>query len=113
MSELFTQIANFYGGDSLLKARFADLCFLSSMIGRSIISGEAIEASYSDKFMTIRRQFVQTSRLDSIVALSKLAAVMETKLNSIPPTELEAIDRMQKMLQNTDDLPKRLSDPNL
>ena len=112
MSELFDSIANFYGGDSFLKARFTDLCFLSSGIARSIVSGESIEVSYSDTYMTVRKQFAQTSRLDSIVCLSKLASVLEDKLKSIPPKELESLDQMQQMMSGAS-LPKRLDDSRL
>ncbi len=113
MSELFNSIANFYGGDSLLKANFTELCFLASDIGRSLVSGDAIEVKYSDAYMTIRKQFAQTSRLDTIVCLSKLAAVMETKLKSIPLKELETLDQMRQIISGASELPKRLDDSRL
>jgi len=110
VSELFTKIANFYGGDSMLRASFTELGFLVSTLGRSLVAGDAIEVSSFDGYISKRRKFEQTSRLDTIVCLARITALLETKLKEMPAKELEALDRMQQM---TAELPKRLSDPDL
>ncbi|BAU13762.1 hypothetical protein LEP3755_43030 [Leptolyngbya sp. NIES-3755] len=110
MSELFSQIANFYGGDSLLKATFSDCAFLVSDIGRSLVSGDAIEVKSFDGYINRRRTFEQVSRLDTIVCLSRLSAVLETKLKSLPEKELEVLDRMRQL---SIELPKRLENRDL
>jgi hypothetical protein len=113
LSELFNQIASFYGGDSFLKASFTDLCFLISELGRSLVSGEPIEVKHFDGFMNRRKQFEQFSRLDTIACLARITAALETKLKDMPAKELEALDRMRQMVMQASELPKRLDDPNL
>ncbi|MEP0919421.1 hypothetical protein NC981_21560 [Leptolyngbya sp. DQ-M1] len=98
MSELFTQIANFYGGDSFLKASFTDVCFLASSVSQSIVSGASIEVRSFDGFVSRRKQIPQVSRLDTIVCLGRLASLLETKLKDAPPSEIEVLDRMQRSL---------------
>lgn len=110
MSELFNQIANFYGGDALLKATFCDVCFVASDVARSIVDGSAIEVKSFDGYISRRKTFEQVSRLDTIVCLGRLSAVLETKLNSLPESEQKVLDRMRQI---SIELPKRLSDRNL
>lgn len=112
MSELFKAVSAFYGGDSLLKGSFVDLSFLISDIGRSLISGDAIELKRSDKFMNVRKQTEQISRLDTIVCLAQITAVLETKLKTLPADELETLDRMREISRSAE-FPKRLADRNL
>jgi len=111
MSELFTQISNFYGGDSLLKAKFTDVAFIASDVARSLVSGDAIQVKSFDGYINRRKTFEQTSRLDTIVCLSRLSALLETKLQSLPESELKILDRLQQI--SIGELPKRLSDRNL
>ncbi|WP_415354629.1 hypothetical protein [Leptolyngbya sp. FACHB-1624] len=113
MSELFVSIGNFYGGDSMLKASFSDLAFLVSTIGRSLVSGEPIEVHHFDGFMNRRKTFEQSSRLDTIVCLGRLSALLETKLQDMPAKELEALDRMRQMVLQASELPKRLDNRDL
>lgn len=112
MSELFNQIAKFYGGDSFLKASFTDICFLVSDIGRSLVSGDAIEVKSWNGYINRQKQITQISRIDTIVCLGKLASLLETKLKDLPPAELEALDRMQQMMAQAE-IPKRLDNPAL
>jgi hypothetical protein len=98
MSDLFNQIANFYGGDSFLKATYSDICFVASDMARSLVSGGAVEVRYFDGFMNVRKQIPQVSRLDTIVCLGKLSALLETRLASMEASEIEVLDRQQKML---------------
>ncbi|WNZ45202.1 hypothetical protein Q2T42_25785 [Leptolyngbya boryana CZ1] len=98
MSELFNQIADFYGGDSMLKARFTDLAFLASSLGRALVSGDALEVSHFDGYMNRRKSFEQVSRLDTIVCLARVTALLEAKLKELPTSELEALDRMRQMM---------------
>lgn len=112
MSQLFSQIASFYGKDCA-KASFTDICFLTSDIGRSLVDGSAIEVKSFDGFVNRRKRIEQISRTDTIACLGRLAALLETKLKTLPPSELTALDRMQQMMTQASELPKRLNDPNL
>lgn len=112
MSKLFKAVSAFYGGDALLKASFTDLCFLASDLGRSLVSGDAVEVKSSDGYINRRKQIAQTSRLDTIICLARISAVLETKLKDLPAKELEALDRMRQMVSGSE-LPKRLDHPEL
>ncbi|WP_415354646.1 hypothetical protein [Leptolyngbya sp. FACHB-1624] len=113
MSEILTKISSFFGGDAMPKASFSDLAFLVSTIGRSLVSGEPIEVSSFDGFMNRRKTFEQSSRLDTIVCLGRLSALLETKLQDMPAKELEALDRMRQMVLQASELPKRLDNRDL
>ncbi|MBD1825675.1 hypothetical protein H6F51_24720 [Cyanobacteria bacterium FACHB-DQ100] len=113
MSQLFNQICQFYGANCS-KASFTDLCFLASDIGRSLVDGSAIEVKSSDGFVNRSKRIKQVSRLDTIACLGKLAALLEKKLEALPKSELEHLDRIQQMIAGASgELPKRLNDPNL
>ncbi|MBD1844002.1 hypothetical protein H6F89_11440 [Cyanobacteria bacterium FACHB-63] len=111
MSQLFDQICQFYGKDCA-KASFSDLCFLASNIGRSLVDGSAIELKSFDGFMNRNKRIQQISRDDTVNALKQLAAILQTKLETMPEKEKKHLELMQQLSAQSE-LPKRLSDRNL
>lgn len=112
MSQLFDQICKFHGANCS-KASFTDLCFLASDIGRSLIDCSAIELKSFDGFMNRNKRIQQISRDDTVNALKQLAAILQTKLETMPEKEKKHLELMQRMSIQAGELPKRLSDRNL
>ena len=102
MSELFTAIAEFFGGTSLPKASLPDAAFAASNIARSLVDGSSINLNHFDGCIDRKIQIPQTSREDSAACLSQIATAIGERLARMEQSEIDQLDRMTQMISGID-----------
>lgn len=102
MSATFDAIDKFYK-DAWNVLPVFDLAMLCSNISTSLASGREIELSHFDGFMTRRKTIPISDRVDAAESLKLLADVLIQRLQSMPQSEIEKLDRVQKVINGAID----------
>lgn len=97
----YDAIKAFYGRNWSTVKLF-DLSALCSNAAMSVSTGRALDVSHFDGYMHRRKSIQPADRLDAASALIELAQVLKERLETMPQSELEEIDRIQAMLRGAD-----------
>ncbi|BAS57213.1 hypothetical protein NIES2135_34320 [Leptolyngbya boryana NIES-2135] len=112
MSDTFEQIKAFYRSHWEQLSIF-DLSMLASHCAMSIPTGNAIELSHFDGFMRRKKSITPCDRTDAIEVLKLVTDFLAERLKSMPQAEIEELDRVQRVLLQASELPKRLDNRDL
>jgi flagellar basal body rod protein FlgF len=112
MTQTFDQIKTFYRSHWGELSIF-DLSMLASHCAVSIPTGNAIELSHFDGFIHRRKSIQPADRADALETLKLVTNFLTERLKTMPQEELDELDRVQQVLSQASELPKRLADPNL
>ncbi|MBD1847268.1 hypothetical protein H6F89_28460 [Cyanobacteria bacterium FACHB-63] len=111
MTQVFEQIKGFYkSGWTSLKP--LDLGMACSATAMSLSTGR-IELSYFDGYLSRRKTIAVPDRLEAAETLQSLAGELVNRVRSLSQSEIEDLDRVQRVLAGASELPKRLDDSNL
>jgi hypothetical protein len=77
-----------------------DLATICTNISMSLASGRDIELSYLDGSIGRKLKLIVVDRLDAAHALQAFSSVLLERIKAMPPAQVAALDRLQKLLNN-------------
>jgi hypothetical protein len=99
VSATYDRIVDFYGKAWKTLSLF-DLSMTVSHVSMSIGTGSAIELSHFDGYMNRKRQIQPSDRLDAVDALIQLSQTLRDRVENMPQTEIDELDRIQAVLNS-------------